>query len=88
MLGPTGHVDIFTRDNLPPADQWPEIRLDGFDYPEWLNAGVELCDRMVERGSAGHTALLGNGRIRTYKELADWSSRIAHELVEDCVVRP
>ena len=24
-LGPSAHVDTFTRDNLPPSDQWPEI---------------------------------------------------------------
>ncbi|MCV2868497.1 AMP-binding protein [Defluviimonas sp. WL0002] len=88
MIGPTGHEDRFTRDNLPPAALWPEIRLDGFDYPDWLNAGVELCDRMVEKGYGDHTALIGNGRLRTYKELADWSNRIAHALVEDCGLRP
>jgi 2-aminobenzoate-CoA ligase len=88
MLGPTGHEDTFTRDNLPPAAHWPEIRLAGFDYPDWLNAGVELSDRMVEKGFGDHTALIGNGRIRTYKELADWSNRIAHALVEDYGVRP
>ncbi|HRV61512.1 MAG TPA: AMP-binding protein [Albidovulum sp.] len=88
MLGPTGHEDTFTRDNLPPAELWPEIRLEGFDYPDWLNAGVELSDRMVERGFGDHTALIGNGRLRTYKELADWSNRIAHAMVEDYGVRP
>jgi 2-aminobenzoate-CoA ligase len=88
MLGPTGHEDTFTRDNLPPAAHWPEIRLAGFDYPDWLNAGVELSDRMVEKGFGDHTALIGNGRIRTYKELADWSNRIAHALVEDYGIRP
>ncbi len=88
MLGPTGHEDTFTRDNLPPEEAWPEIRLAGFDYPDWLNAGVELSDRMVEKGFGDHTALIGNGRIRTYKELADWSNRIAHALVEDYGVRP
>ena len=88
MLGPTGHEDTFTRDNLPPAELWPEIRLEGFDYPDWLNAGVELSDRMVERGFGDHTALIGNGRLRTYKELADWSNRIAHALVEDYGERP
>ncbi|MCU0856163.1 MAG: AMP-binding protein, partial [Rhodobacteraceae bacterium] len=88
MPGPTGHEDSFARDNLPPAEEWPEIRLQGFDYPEWLNLGVELTDRMVERGFGDHTALIGNGRRRTYKELADWSNRIAHALVEDYGVRP
>ena len=87
-LGPSGHVDSFTRDSLPPADEWPDLILDGFDYPDWLNVGVELTDRMVERGFGDHTALIGNGRSRTYKELTDWSNRIAHALVEDYGVRP
>jgi 2-aminobenzoate-CoA ligase len=87
-LGPTGHVDTFTRDNLPPADLWPEIDLGPFIYPEWLNAAVELTDRMVEKGFGDHTALIGNGRLRTYKELADWTNRIANALVEDYKVKP
>src|SRR5271169_7190149 len=45
-------------------------------------------DRLVERGFGDHTALIGNGRRRTYKELADWTSRIAHALVEDYSVQP
>ena len=87
-LGPSAHVDTFTRDNLPPADLWPEIRLDGFDYPDFINAGVELTDRLVERGLGDHVALIGNGRQRTYKELTDWTNRIAHALVEDYGVKP
>jgi 2-aminobenzoate-CoA ligase len=42
---------------------------------------------MVERGFGDHTALIGNGRIRTYKELADWSNRIAYALVDEYGVR-
>lgn len=87
MLGPSGHLDTYARDNLPPFDQWP-VMLDGFDYPEWLNAAVELTDHMVERGFGDHTALIGNGRRRTYKELADWTNRIAHALTEDYGVKP
>ena len=88
MLGPTGHTDTFARDNLPPFDEWPELTLEGFDYPDWLNVGVELTDRMVERGFGDHTALVGNGRRRTYKELADWTNRLARALVEDYGVKP
>ena len=51
-LGPSAHQDTFARDNLPPQDQWPEFLLDGFDYPDRLNVGVELTDRMVERALA------------------------------------
>ena len=88
MLVPSGHVDSFARDNLPPTDQWPEFLLDGFDYPEWLNVAVELTDRMVDRGFGDHTALIGNGRRRTYKELADWTNRLAHALSEDYGIQP
>jgi len=88
MLGPSGHQDTYARDNLPPIEEWPEIRLDGFEYPEWMNAGVELTDRMVERGFGDHTALIGNGRQRTYKELTDWTNRIARALTEDYGVKP
>src|SRR5688572_29090989 len=88
MLGPSAHTDTFTRDNLPPQDQWPDFLLDGFDYPERLNAAVELTDRLVEQGFGDHTALIGNGRRRTYKELSDWTNRLAHALTEDYGVQP
>jgi acyl-CoA synthetase (AMP-forming)/AMP-acid ligase II len=65
MLGPTAHVDTFARDNLPPPDEWPDFRLDGFDYPEYVNAAVELTDRMVERGFGDRVALIGHGPRRT-----------------------
>jgi len=89
-LGPTGHVDTFTRDRLPPIDEWPDLLIDRpeFQYPEYLNVGVELTDRMVERGFGDHDALIGNGRRRTYKELVDWTNRLAHALVEDFGVKP
>ena len=88
MLGPSAHIDTFSRDNLPPEAQWPDFRLAGFDYPERLNVGVELTDRMVQRGFGDNTALIGNGRRRTYKELTDWTNRLARALVENYGVRP
>ncbi len=88
MLGPTGHIDTFARDNLPPVDQWPDLLLDGFEYPEHLNIGHELTGRMVELGFGDRPALIGNGRQRTYKELTDWTNRIARTLVEDYGVQP
>lgn len=89
-LGPSAHVDTFARDNLPPFDQWPKLLLDRpeFQYPERLNAAVELTDRVVERGHGDRVALIGNGRRRTYKELTDWSNRLAHALVENYGVKP
>ena len=89
-LGPSGHVDTFARDNLPPDDAWPDLLLDRppFQYPDFINVGVELTDAIVARGFGDHTALIGNGRRRTYKELADWSNRVAHALVETYGVKP
>lgn len=87
-LRPSGHVDTFARDNLPPEENWPDLLLDGFDYPDRLNAAVELTDAMVDKGFGDHTALIGNGRRRTYKELTDWTNRLAHVLVEDLGVQP
>ena len=88
MLKPSAHTDTFSRDNLPAEEAWPDLLLEGFDYPDRLNAGVELTDAMVEKGFGDHTALIGNGRRRTYKELTDWTNRLAHVLVEDLKVKP
>ncbi len=87
-LRPSAHVDDFARRHLPPVDQWPDLLLDGFDYPDRLNAGYEMTDAMVEKGFGDHVALIGNGRQRTYKELTDWTNRLAHVLVEDLGVKP
>jgi 2-aminobenzoate-CoA ligase len=88
MLGPSAHIDTFARDNLPPPDQWPDLRLAGFTYDETLNAGVELTDKMVAAGFGDHTALIGNGRRRTYRELTEWTNRLAGALTHNFGVKP
>ncbi|MEO1990239.1 MAG: AMP-binding protein [Martelella sp.] len=88
QLRPSGHTDSFARDNLPPLEAWPDLLLDGFDYPDRLNAAVELTDAMVAKGFGDRVALIGNGRRRTYKEMADWTNRLAHVLVDDLGVKP
>ena len=88
MLGPSAHSDTFTRDNLPAPEMWPEIDLGTHSYPEYINIGVELTDRLVAQGHGDRTALIGNGRRRSYKELTDWTNRIARTLVEDYGVKP
>ncbi|MFT6658258.1 AMP-binding protein [Maritalea sp.] len=88
MLGPSAHTDTYTRDNLPPADSWPTFLTENFNYPEHINVGSILTDAMVDKGFGDNVALIGNGRQRTYKELADWTNRLAHALVEDYGVKP
>lgn len=89
-LGPSGHIDTFSRDNLPPPELLPDFLLNRpeFTYPEFLNVGVELSDRLVDQGHGDRIALIGNGRQRTYRELSEWTSQLAHALVEDYGVRP
>ena len=87
-MNPSAHTDTFTRDNLPPVDQWPDFLLDDFNYPDKLNAGYELTDAMVAKGFSDNTALIGNGRKRTYKELTDWTNRLANALVDDLGLKP
>ena len=87
-LGPTAHMDTFARDNLPPPDEWPDFLPGPADYPERLNAAVELSDRMVQAGFGDHVALIGHGRRRTYKELTDWTNRLARALRDDFGVKP
>ncbi|MBV9064458.1 MAG: benzoate-CoA ligase family protein [Methylobacteriaceae bacterium] len=88
MLGRSAHVDSFARDRLPNEADQPQFLLGDLKYPERLNAAVELTDRMVSQGFGDHVALIGNGRRRTYKELADWSNRLARALMEDYGVTP
>lgn len=84
----SAHTDTFARDNLPPTEQWPDFLLENFPYPERLNAGYEFTNAMVEAGFGDHIALIGNGRQRTFKELTDWTNRLAHVLVDDIGVNP
>ena len=87
-LGPSAHMDTFTRDRLPPAAEWPDFLPGPAEYPERLNAAFELSDRMVQAGFGDHVALIGHGRRRTYKELTDWTNRLARALRDDFAVKP
>ena len=90
MLGPSAHKDRFSRDHLPAFEDWPEMLLDRpeFDYPERLNAAVELTDGVVDKGLGERIALNGNGESLTYSELAAESNRIARVLIEDMGLEP
>ena len=88
MLGPSTHIDTFARDNLPKGELWPDFLLNGFEYPEYINVAHELTDKMVIEGHGDDVALIGNGRQRTYKELTDWTNRIAHALIDDYGIQP
>ncbi len=84
QLSPSAHVDTFCRDNLPPPEQWPDLLFDipGVRYPERLNCGVELLDKVIDEHGGDRTCLLTPGGERwTYEELRQTANRIANYLV-------
>ena len=75
------HVDTFVRDRLPAAEQQPEFLfpLTELQYPDRLNAAVELIDRH----DSDAVAVLNDAGRWTYGEMKDLSDRIARLLVEE-----
>jgi 2-aminobenzoate-CoA ligase len=97
-LLPSSHTDTFTRDRLPPKDQWPVFIADQpeLDYPDTLNVATELVDRHVQAGRGHRTALHGATHLEqhtgayswTYAELQDRVNRIAQVLTQDMGLVP
>ncbi|MCH6163158.1 AMP-binding protein [Streptomyces marispadix] len=83
QLSPSAHVDTFTRDSLPPSEEWPQLRFDRpeLHYPARLNCGVELLDVSAERYGADRPAFRADdGECWSYGELRARVDRIAHVL--------
>ncbi|MEU5435142.1 AMP-binding protein [Streptomyces sp. NPDC020719] len=90
-LKTSAHADTFSRDHLPPADQWPELVFDlpELRYPERLNCGAELLDRTIERFGADRPVFrTAEGGLWTYGELRGRVDRIAHTLTSGLGVVP
>jgi 2-aminobenzoate-CoA ligase len=86
----SGHVDSFTRDNLPPQSLWPEFlfRLPELKYPERLNCVAELLDRWLERGRGEHACVISPAETWSYAELAERVNRLANVLTRDLAMVP
>ena len=83
-LSPSAHVDTFCRDNLPPADQWPELLFDLPDvqYPDRLNCAVELVDAAVAAYGGDRPCLLApDGTSWTYADVRRRANQVAGYLV-------
>jgi 2-aminobenzoate-CoA ligase len=87
QIGPTGHVDTFARDHLPPPADWPDFD-SPLSYPAQLNCAVELLDTTASGPHGERPALHFEGRTITYRALLAETNRIAHVLVEDLGVIP
>jgi len=88
---PTGHLDTFCRDSLPPRELWPDLLFDGLPelaYPPRLNCAAELLDSRIAQGDGERIAILFPGGLWTYRELHATVNRIAHVLVDDLGLVP
>ncbi len=85
----SAHVDTFVRDNLPPTDQWPEMRftLPELQFPAQYNASTML-DALLANGHGANPAILLSDGAWSYTELLDRVSRIAHVLAHDLGLEP
>src|ERR1044071_7391047 len=86
----SAHVDTFARDNLPPSEAQPEFLFERpeFQYPDKLNAAVELLDKALERGWGDRIAVRGQAMSLTYRQLTEQANQLAHVLLEDLGLVP
>jgi 2-aminobenzoate-CoA ligase len=79
----SAHVDTFTRENLPPRQQWPEFlfNLPDLIYPSTLNCAAELLDRHVESGGGARRCIVTDAEEWSYADLLTRSNQVAHALV-------
>lgn len=90
QLSPSAHVDTFTRDHLPPADEWPELlfELPELHYPTRLNAATALLDETARRFGADRLCLRSPTERWSYGDLAARASQVARVLTEDLGLVP
>ena len=86
----SAHIDTFTRDNLPPAEQLPEFLFDlpELQFPERLNCADPLLDDHVVQGRGGRVCIQAPGLRWTYADLQERANRIANVLVRDMGLVP
>ncbi|MCF3963275.1 AMP-binding protein [Streptomyces fuscigenes] len=99
-LTPSAHLDTFTRDGLPPFEQWPELLLDAPEAdgaadpraaapPGRLNCGAELLDRTAALFGPDRPAFRSAaGEVWSYGRLLALVDAFAHALTGPLGVVP
>jgi 2-aminobenzoate-CoA ligase len=87
---PSGHLDTFARDSLPPQEQWPDFLFDlpELRYPDRINCVVEMLDRWVESGHGHRPCLIAPAESLTYAQLSERVNRIAGVLTRELGLVP
>ncbi len=83
-------IDMFARDNLPPAALWPDLDLShpAYQYPDSMNCTTRFLDHWLEQGRGEATAIYSPFGNWSYAGLAARVNQIAHVLVEDMGLVP
>jgi len=84
-LSPSAHIDTFCRDNLPPAELWPDLRFDlgGLSYPDRLNCAEALLDTIIAKFGPDRPCLRTPTETWTYGDLLRHTNQAARVLTED-----
>ena len=90
MMHPSAHTDTFTRDNLPPASDWPKLvfSLPSLDCAPRLNCVDPLLDIHVREGRGDRAAVRSLDESWTYAELQTRVNRVANVLVTRYGIEP
>ncbi|WP_417623844.1 AMP-binding protein [Paremcibacter congregatus] len=81
----SAYGDTFAADFLPGEADLPEFihDLPELNYPDRMNAAVELLERHISAGRGDRVAIRTLHETWTYQKLSDVSNQIAHVLVEN-----
>lgn len=85
----SAQIDTFAREHLPPKELWPVLKtcdMAPLEYPEQLNAAVELLDWNVASGLGAKACIHTDSGPWSYEELLECSNRLANLLVSHGLV--
>jgi 2-aminobenzoate-CoA ligase len=91
QLGPTSHVDGFSRASLPAEDTWPtiEFTIPEVAYAARMNAATVLIDGGVAEFGADRPCLRApSGEVWTYGEVLARANQVAHVLSGELGIVP
>ena len=84
-MAKSAHLDTFTRDNLPPIGEWPELDFEHLGYPEYLNCAAELITNAIAMVGPEKVALIGPEGSFSYGEIEKAVNKLSNFLLAEGV---